>query len=57
MINSKSKDNVMFLIYIAKLGFTTQKTNVKVEKIHDFPLKIGGLASVMFLLWNNVKRI
>ena len=40
----------MTLVYAAKLGLTTQKTNVNSQKIVSSFLKIYGIALARFLL-------
>ncbi len=50
LINSRSEDNAINLVYAMKLGFTTQKTNVRAQKIDGLLLKTYGIVSASFLL-------
>lgn len=43
--------------YITKLGLTTQKTNVEIQKIDHLPLETHGMALAVFLLQNILRKI
>lgn len=47
----------MTLAYIVKLGFTTQKTSVKAQKIDRLSLKTYNIVSAKFLLQDNLEDI
>ncbi len=57
LINFSSKVNVMTLAYVAKLGLTTWKTSVRVQKIDGLPLETYSMASASFSLQDSWRRV
>ncbi len=49
-IDFGSKVNIMTLAYVAKLGFTTQKTSIKAQKIDGLSIETYGMTLAKFLL-------
>lgn len=47
----------MTLAYTAKLGLTTQKTSVRVQKIDSLPLESYGMVLASFSLQDSLRRI
>lgn len=47
----------MTLAYIAKLGFTIQKTSIKTNKIGDSILETYDIVSAHLLLQNSLERV
>ena len=57
MIDSDSEVNAMTLAFTAKLGFSTQQTNIGAQKINIFPLKTYGMTIVRFSIQDELGKI
>ena len=53
--DSSSEANIIFLIFIKKLGFIVQSTNIDTQKIDNIILKSYGIVVAIFLVidWAN----
>lgn len=52
-----SKINAITLIYIAKLGFVTQKTSIGAQKVDNLELETHGIVLARFLFQNNLEKV
>lgn len=57
LIDSQSEINAMTLAYVAKLDLTSQKINVGAQKMDGSPLETHDMASAVFSLQDNLKKV
>lgn len=50
LLESGSEINIMTQTYIAKLGLSPQKTNIRAQKIERSPLKMYEMTTAKFLI-------
>ncbi len=54
LIDSGSEVNAMTSAYATKLGLTTRKTSIRVQKIDGLPLETYGMASARFSIQDSL---